>query len=264
MITPFENVVPMGLDGRGIVILGAGGGGIGTATARTLAAAGAKLLCVDIDEQQAQAVAKEVGGHAFQADITDRKQMEDLFANAGRLFGDSLHGIADIVGWAPGGPLDGADDQAIARAFDLNLRHALLTVQIAAPMLARGGGGSMVFVSSLSGSKATPGQGLYSMFKGGLEQLIRQAAFEYGPGGVRVNGVAPGLTVTPGVEMAMTSEFTRRVEATIPMRKLATPQDQANSIFFLLSDLASHVSGSIIHVDGGQMTGANLPQLGGD
>ena len=263
MAETLEQAAPIRLDGRGIVILGAGGGGIGTIAARILAAAGARLLCVDISDEQAKAVAQQVGGEAYVADITDRQQMEKLFAHAVNLFGDSFYGVADIVGYSPGGAMEDNNDEVIERTFNLNFRHAFLTVQIAAPILAKCGGGSLVFVSSLSGSRATPNQGTYSVAKGALEQLIRQAAFEYGGRGVRVNGVAPGLTMTPGVRKAIDDRVAADIAATIPMNKLATAQDQANSIYFLLSDLAAHVSGTIIHVDGAQMTQAGLPELSG-
>lgn len=256
-----EQAAPIRLDGRGIVVLGAHGGGIGTITSRILAAAGANLLCVDIDEARAREIADEVGGEACVADITSREEMEKLFARADQLFGESFHGVADIVGKSFPGPLDGFDDATIGRAIDMNLRHALYAVQIAAPMLARRGGGAMVFVSSLAGSKATPNQGIYSIAKGALEQLIRNAAFEFGPHGVRINGVAPGLTLTPGVQSKTTQAEAELIAQTIPLRKLATSADQANAIYFLLSELSGHVSGSIMHVDGGQMTSAGLPQL---
>ena len=256
-----EDVTPIRLDGRGVVILGAGGGGIGTILARILAAAGARLLCVDVDPALAQAVADEVGGEAYAADITDRVQMEGLFARADALFGRSFYGLADIVGLTISGRMEEQDDGVIDRTLDMNLRHAILAVQIAAPMLAKRGGGSMVFVSSLSGSNATPGAGLYSIAKAGLEQLVRQAAFDYGPSGVCVNAVAPGLTLTPTVSVQLVPAFVDAVAATIPLRKLGASQDQSNAIYFLLSDLASHVSGSVIHVDGGQLTGANLPDF---
>lgn len=261
MTMTLEQTAPVRLDGRGIVVLGAHGGGIGTITSRILAAAGAKLLCVDIDEARAREIADEVGGEPYVADITSRADMEKLFAHADKLFGDSFHGVADIVGRSHSGPLESKTDEDFDFVLDMNLRHALYTVQIAAPMLGRRGGGSIVFVTSLSGSNATPNQGIYSIAKGALEQLIRQAAFEYGPLGVRVNGVAPGLTLTPGVEGRTSKAQQEMIARTIPMRKLATSADQANSIYFLLSDLAGHVSGSIIHVDGGQLTGSDLPQI---
>lgn len=256
-----EEVAPVRLDGRGIVVLGAHGGGIGTITSRILAAAGARLLCVDIDEARAREIAQEVGGEAHVADITNRAEMEQLFARADSLFGDTFYGVADIVGKSAPGQLPSFDDATIDRMIDLNLRHALYTVQIAAPMLARRGGGSIVFVSSLAGSRATPNQGMYSIAKGALEQLIRNSAHEFGPQGVRVNGVAPGLTMTPGVQGKTSQADVERIAATIPLRKLATSADQANAIYFMMSDLAGHVSGSILHVDGGQMTSAGLPQL---
>ena len=262
---PHRNVDLAGLtrmDGRGVVVLGVGGEGMGTATARLLAAAGAKVMCVDIREDLARAVAEEIGGEPHVADVTDRRAMEALFARADALFGDRFSGVVDIVGQATGGNLASFDDGTIERLFAGNLRHALLTVQIAGPMLAARGGGSMVFVGSLAGAAVSPGQAIYAVAKAGLHHLVRHAADEYGPRGVRANVVAPGIILTAGVRAVAPPAALEKIAGDTPLRRVGQPQDVANTIYFLTSDLSAYVTGSVIYVDGGTMTGANLPRMG--
>lgn len=248
------------LDGRGIVLLGAGGGAIGEQTAQLLSAAGARLLCVDVLEAEAERVAAEIGGTPHVADITDRAQMEDVFATADKLFGADFHGIADVVGAGSAATLHEFDDAAIDRIFALNFRHALVATQIAGPMLAARGGGSMVFVGSLAGHVVAPDQAIYGSAKAALHQLVRYGAQEYGPDGVRVNAVAPAIVLTDRLKAKAAPGMLEEIAALTPLRRIAEPLDVAGAILFLLSDLARQVTGSVLNVDGGTMTGANLPR----
>ncbi|HKY82294.1 MAG TPA: SDR family NAD(P)-dependent oxidoreductase, partial [Sphingobium sp.] len=149
------------LDGRGYVVLGAGGGGLGDATCMALAGAGAQLLCVDRSQEQAEVIAAQVGGEPCVADVTRREDMAAVFERARSLMGDRFAGAVDIVGMAKSARIDEMDDEAIEQQFAIVLRHALLTVQIAGPMLARTGGGTLTFVGSLSGITAIPNQTYY-------------------------------------------------------------------------------------------------------
>lgn len=249
------------LDGRAVVILGCGGGGMGTATALMLAEAGAKLLCVDIDPAQARDTADQTGGEPYVADICDRAQMEKLFARAEDLFGDGFHGVVDIVGASIGGPIPSFDDATIEKMFTLNLRHAVLTTQIAGPMLAKRGRGSMAFISSLASLAVAPNQPMYSVAKAALNHLVRCAAFEYGPYGVRSNAVATAINLTPGVKAHVTADEIDAMAQLSPMKRVGVPQDMANTLFYLISDLSSYINGSIIALDGGIMIDAHLPRL---
>lgn len=185
------------LDGRVFVLLGAGNG-IGRQTAHALTAAGARVLCVDVDAERARAVASETGGIAHTADITRRAEVRDLFAYAQRELGP-LGVVVDIVGMARYAPLAELDDEAWDWHFSMVLRHAWLTVQYGGEALADAGSGPMVFVASVSGLTAAPLHAAYGAAKAGLVSLVRSAAVEYGPRGVRVNAVAPGVVWTPRV-----------------------------------------------------------------
>lgn len=247
------------LDGRGYVILGAGGGGLGDATCEALAGAGARLLCVDRAEQQAKAVAAQVGGEPFVADVTRREDMEAVFDRARSSMGDRFAGVIDIVGMAKNTRITEMDDDAIEQQFAIVLRHALLAVQIAAPMLAKSGGGSLTFVGSLSGMVAIPNQTYYGLAKAALHHLVRYAAQEFGPEGVRVNAVAPGFISTPRLVALLPDEMWKRLAAANPLRRVATPDDIAKAILFLVTDLAAYVTGNILTLDGGVSQMLSLP-----
>lgn len=239
------------LDGRSYVVLGAGGGGLGDATCEALAGAGAHLLCVDRSEEQAKAVAAQVGGEPFVADVTLRKDVQAVFDRAQAAFGTGFAGVIDVVGMAKNARIDEMDDDAIEQQFAVVLRHALLTVQIAGPILAKSGGGTLTFVGSLSGLAAIPNQTFYGIAKAALHHLVRYAAQELGPDGVRVNGVAPGFISTPRLLSMLPQDMWDRLAASNPLRRVATPEDIAKAILFLVSDLSNYVNGNILTLDGG-------------
>lgn len=249
------------LDGKAIVVLGAGGGGIGSATCAALAAAGARLLCVDRDADQAEAVAATSGGLAHVADVTDRAEMLSLFARADETFGASLSGVVDIVAFARSGAIASFDDDALALQIDVVLRHAILAVQIAGPMLARNGGGTMAFVGSMSGERAVKNQAIYSIAKAALHHLVRNAACELGSDGIRVNGVAPGFVRTPRLLQALPGEVWDGIAAVNPLGRCAEPADVAKALLYLSSDLSSYINGNILRLDGGYGDSYMLPGL---
>lgn len=238
------------LDGRGFVVLGAGQG-IGRQVCHALAQAGAELLCVDQHEDLARRVAQEVGGHAIAADATRRADMVSVFERACAVL-SRFHGVVDVVGRARIGPLVTLDDEQYQQQHDLVFRHAWLAIQLGAPLLAARGGGSMVFVGSLSGEAALPQQVLYGAQKAALHHLVRCAAVEYAPQGVRLNTVAPGPTRTPRL-MALLGDGWAALEQTIPLRQAAEPADVASAVLFLASDMARCITAQLIAVDGGAL-----------
>ncbi|MBV8593988.1 MAG: SDR family oxidoreductase [Caulobacteraceae bacterium] len=243
------------LDGRGMVILGAGGGGIGTESAKALRQAGAELLLVDIDQRRADEVARATGGESMVADILVEEEMKRVFARAEAKFGDHLYGLVDIVGMVkPGGMVD-PNAAAVQDQLDFILKHAIWAARVAGPLLAARGKGSMVFVGSLAGASAVGRNPYYGIAKAGLHQLVRFAALEFGPSGVRTNAVAPSVTLTPRVSKGLSPETLQSLEATNPLRRAAEPAEIARAILFLSSDMASYVNGDILMLDGGASLG---------
>jgi NAD(P)-dependent dehydrogenase (short-subunit alcohol dehydrogenase family) len=243
------------LDGRGFVVIGAGQG-IGRQATHALASVGARTFCVDKDEGLATDVAKEVDGVAWSGDATQRADAERLFADAEAELG-RIHGIVDIVGMARYAGLVDIDDENWDWHFDIVLRHAWLAMQLGARRMAATGGGAMVFVASVSGVTAAPLHAAYGAAKAGLMALVKSAAVELGPSGIRVNAVAPGVVWTPRVSGYLGDEGRARNSENAPLRRVALPEDIAAALLFLASDLAGYVTGQTLVVDGG--VGAKFP-----
>jgi NAD(P)-dependent dehydrogenase (short-subunit alcohol dehydrogenase family) len=249
---------PASLEGRGFVVLGAAQG-IGRQTCHAFARAGARVFCVDRDPELAAAIAREVEGHACVADVTARADVERVFAEAVGRFGDKLSGLVDIVGMADIRKLPDTDDDAWDRNFALNVRHAYLAIQIGARAMAKGG--SMVFVSSISGTHSIENEVSYGAAKAALNHLVHCAAHELGPQNIRVNAVTPGFVRTPRLLAALSEDFWTGLKAYIPLRRAAEPSDIAKAILFLASDMSTYVTGAVIPIDGGLSAVAHVPHI---
>jgi len=236
------------LDGRRLVVLGAGQG-IGRQTAHALASVGARVACVDVVEELARDVAAEVEGVALVGDMTERSDAERVVTEASAAL-EGLDGLVDIIGMSRYAPLIEIPDDEWSWHFDIVLRHAYLAVQLAGRVLSERGG-TMVFVASVSGITSAPRHAAYGAAKAGLMSLVRTAAVELGPAGVRVNAVAPGVVWTPRVSGYLGDEGRARNEANTPLRRIAQPADIAAAILFLSSDLSAFVTGQTLVVDGG-------------
>jgi NAD(P)-dependent dehydrogenase (short-subunit alcohol dehydrogenase family) len=179
-----------------------------------------------------------------------------MFEEAGATLG-RLHGLVDIIGMARYASLVEVDDDNWDWHHDIVLRHAFLAVQLGGRLMAASGGGVMVFVASVSGITSAPRHAPYGAAKAGLMSLVRSAAVELGPSGVRVNAVAPGVVWTPRVSQYLGEEGRARNSANTPLRRVALPADIAAPLLFLVSDMSSYVTGQTLVVDGG--VGAKFP-----
>ncbi len=240
------------LTGQTHVVLG-GGFGIGQQTAHALAALGAHVVVVDRDPERAGKVAADVRGSAWSGDVTDRGAVAELFdtvtADRGR-----LDGVIDIIGLARAKPLGDFTDEDWLWHHEIVLKHAVLALQHAsAYWRATGTAGSVTLVASTAGLDSAPGQAAYGANKAAMMSLVRTAAVELGPHGIRVNAVAPGIVRTPRAQAnpRWTDELLAENEARTPLRKLASTPDIAAALLFLASPLAAHVTGQTLVVDGG-------------
>ncbi|RBY84133.1 SDR family NAD(P)-dependent oxidoreductase [Blastococcus sp. TF02A-30] len=237
------------LEGRAFLVAGAGAG-IGRQTAHALASAGARVLCVDLVPELAAAVAEEVGGVPHVADMTERAGVQGALDAAVEAFG-SLAGIVDIIGIARFQYLADTGDEDWAWAQKMNLTHAFLLAQLGAATLARYGGGSIVYIASVSGMGAAQRHAAYGAAKAGMISLVKSAAVEYGGQGVRVNAVAPGVIWTPRIGAAVGEERRAAWSEPTPLGRLGEPRDIAAAALFLASDLSGYVTGQTLLVDGG-------------
>ncbi|MGJ7546268.1 SDR family NAD(P)-dependent oxidoreductase [Variovorax sp. LT1R16] len=247
------------LDGRGCVVLGAGQG-IGEQVTHALAQAGARVLCVDRDEQLARNIADAVDGVPCAADVTSRPDMERVFATARKEFG-RVHAVVDIIGVSGIRPLAAFTDEAWTQQFDIVLRHAFLSIQIAGEMMAADGGGSITVVGSMGGDRAVPNQTAYGSAKAALHHLVRCAGVEYASRGVRINAVAPGYVRTPRLNQRLDDEAWTAIAKVIPIGRAATPAEIAATLLFLSCDLSSHMTGVVMPVDGGASAMGAFPDV---
>ena len=181
------------LDGRRFVVLGAGQG-TGRQAAHALASVGARVACVDLEGDRAATVAAEVDGLALVGDMTKRADVERVVDETSRTFA-GLDGIVDIIGMARYSSLLELSDEEWDWHFDVVLRHAYLAAQVGGRALLGAGGGTLVFVASVSGLTSAPRHAAYGAAKAGLMSLTRTAAVELGPAGVRVERGCSGRRV---------------------------------------------------------------------
>lgn len=234
------------LDGRRAVVIGAGSG-IGAACARALAAHGAAVVCADLDLAAATSTATTIGAEPYRLDLLDR--------DAVRAAPDAL-GEVDVLVFTPATNvrrrLVDYSDAEFDRIVDLNLRAPFdLLRAFGRPMAARGRG-SIIGVSSIRAVTVEPAQGIYSATKAGLGALLRTAAAELGPLGVRVNVLAPGVVESPMTTWAQSDSVRYGAYAAkTVLGRWAQPEEMAGAVVFLASDAASYVTGSVLTVDGG-------------
>jgi NAD(P)-dependent dehydrogenase (short-subunit alcohol dehydrogenase family) len=219
---------------------------------RALAGAGARVSCFDLDPAAAEAATALAPDRTI-ALTGDARRLEDVkaaVATAIARFGP-LGAAVDVIGETRWGRTVELDDQAWDESFDLVVRHFFNLARAAAPAIAEQGGGALVAIASVSGFRSAPLHGAYGAAKAALMSLVRTLAIELARDQVRVNAVAPGAVLTPRVEAMMSEERRAASAASIPIGRLAAPDDIANAVAFLVSDLASYITGQTLVVDGG-------------
>ena len=244
------------LDGRRAIVTG-GGSGMGLATCRRFALEGARVAIFDIDRAAAEQAARELDGLAFEVDVGDAARVEAATREAAERLG-GLEILVNNAGAGHVAPLHEHTPEDFDRVLRVNLVGVFNGIRATAPRMLAAGGGTIVNTASESGTRPTSGEAAYSAAKAGVIALTRGAALEYGPT-IRVNSVSPGVVRTPMSELLFTTPgLIDPVLRQMPLGRVGRPEDIANAILFLASDLASFVTGQDLVVDGG----LGLPQAG--
>ena len=246
------------LKGKKALVTGASRG-IGESIAKTLAAYGAELILASRKIDDLRKVEEDIkrSGGAAGSIACNTGEMEQI----GALFEEikKRHGRLDIlVNNAATNPyfgdVLGADEKVWDKTFAVNLKGMFFASQHAARMMKDSGGGTIVNVASVNGIKPAPFQGIYSITKAGVIALTKSFAKELAPFNIRVNALLPGLTDTK-FSAALTSnkDILNLVLPSIPMGRVARPEEMAGAVLYLISDMASYTTGATIVVDGGML-----------
>ena len=222
---------------------------IGLGIAHAFAREGAKVVVHSRHEADARKVAAEINGDFCAADVADATRVAAMFEHIKKAHGRLDILVNNVAHSTKGGILDITLEEW-NRILAINLTGYLLCIQHAGRMMQAQGGGSIINISAGSGERSSPGGAAYSISKGAINSLTRQAAADLAPT-VRVNGLISGLVGTPIGSKDMGN---RKAEYDmIPLRRIGQPEDVAEAAVFLASDKASYITNSILPVDGGRL-----------
>ena len=237
-----------------VAIVTGGASGMGAATARRLASGGAHVVIVDRNADLAQTVAAEIRGTPAVGDVADSSFCD-------RVVGDAVgaHGRLDVVVNAAGVIVrasgeDTTDDQW-ARIMGVNVSGTFYMCRAALRVMKPAGRGAIVNFGSIWGDLGSAGVAAYCASKGAVHNLTRALAMDHAADGIRVNAVCPGEVNTPMLQSERSEPVTDRllaqIAATVPMGRLADPDEIARVVCFLASDDASYMTGAMVSVDAG-------------
>jgi NAD(P)-dependent dehydrogenase (short-subunit alcohol dehydrogenase family) len=248
-----------------VALVTGAGRGIGLATARRFRAEGWRVALLDIDAALLDGAMAALGAPAetlaLPCDVADPIRVAEAVRLAAGHFG-RLDALVNNAGVAVFKPLLETTPEDWQRTLAVNLGGPFFATQAAAPIMAEGGGGAVVNITSISGLRASTLRVAYGTSKAALAHLTKQQAVELAALGIRVNAVAPGPVDTAMAKAVHTPEIRRDYHDHIPLDRYGLESELAEAIFFLCSDRASYITGQVIAVDGGfDGTGIGLPTL---
>ncbi len=240
-----------------VAIISGGARGMGAAEARIFAQEGAKVVIGDVLEaegRQVEAEINESGGECLflRLDVTQAADWEKAVETTVDRFG-KLDILVNNAGVVARGTLDDTTVEVWDWVMDVNAKGVFLGTKAAIPEMRKGGGGSIVNISSMSGNVGQDSiQPVYNASKGAVRIFTKSAAVQYAKDKIRVNSVHPGAIDTPMAEYRLGSpERQQRAVAGIPLGRSAGPEEVAYGVLYLASDEASFVTGSELIIDGG-------------
>ncbi len=223
---------------------------IGLAVARAFSREGAKVVIHSRHEEESKKIAQELGGDYFAADVARPEQIKALFDHITKKH-HRLDILVNCIAHSSKKDILETTLEEWQQIIAVNLTGYFICIQHAARMMKDNGGGVIINVSAASGERGSPGTAAYSVSKGAINALTRQAAADLAPHKIRVNGLISGIVGTPLGKKEMGN---RKLEYdSIPLRRIGQPEEVAEAAVFLASEKSSYITGATLPVDGGRM-----------
>jgi NAD(P)-dependent dehydrogenase (short-subunit alcohol dehydrogenase family) len=234
-----------------VAVVTGGGAGIGRGIAAGLAAFGARVAVWERDPSTCASAADEIGALGIATDVRDSAQVDAALAQTVAELGPVTILVNNAGGVFHSSILDTSENGWDA-LYKANLRHVLLCTQrVARGLVEAGLPGSIISVTSIEGVRAAPGYAAYAAAKAGVINYTKTAALELAPHHIRVNALAPDITLTEGMMQVAPPGAQEGFGYTVPMGRAGHVDEMARAAVFLASEMSSYITGQTIHVDGG-------------
>lgn len=235
-----------------VALVTGGAKGIGRGIVESLQKAGAKVVIADIDARVGQKTAQQLGADFFELDVTDAKQVTEVFEKIVAKYG-KLDILCANTGIYPQVRLADMTEADWDKVMTVNLKGMFLTVKAAAEIMKKQKSGRIILTSSITGPiTGYPGWAHYGATKAGILGFMRSVALEYARDGITINAIQPGNIKTEGLK-AQGEAYLAQMAATIPTHELGKPADIGATAVFFASQEASFITGQALVVDGGQI-----------
>jgi 3-oxoacyl-[acyl-carrier protein] reductase len=234
-----------------VAVVTGGGAGIGRGIAAGMAAFGAKVAIWERDPQTCAQAAESIGALGIVTDVRDSDQVDAALQQTTAELGIPTI-LVNNAGGVFSSPLLETSENGWDALYKANLRHVLLCTQrVARQLVPAGLGGSVISVTSIEGVRAAPGYAAYAAAKAGVVNYTKTAALELAPHGIRVNAIAPDITLTEGLAALSREGAVSAMGHVVPMGRPGHVDEIAATAVFLASDMSVYLTGQTLHVDGG-------------